>query len=111
MVWQRSAWCCLNTLFIYLIIATCSSKQSQNQQIVHISNFILEARPICWPISANQYYVLWHTLNKMNNNLQFIVGYHPWKAAAKHTGIITSRPTTLPTSPLSAGAEFDQAPS
>src|SRR6218665_2650356 len=33
MVWQRNSWCCLNTLFIYLIIATCSSQQSQNQQI------------------------------------------------------------------------------
>src|SRR6218665_3216405 len=39
-------------------------------------------------ISANQYYILWHTLNKMNNDLQFIVRYHPWRAAAKHTGII-----------------------
>jgi len=58
------------------------------------------------PFSANQYYILWHTLNKMNNNLQFIVRYHPWRAAAKHTGIIQSRPTTLRTSPLSAGARI-----
>src|SRR6218665_1410904 len=46
MVWQRNSWCCLNTLFIYLIIETYSSKQSQNQQIVHVNNFTLEARPM-----------------------------------------------------------------
>src|SRR6218665_642820 len=45
---------------------------------------------LCRPISANQYYIMWHTLNKLNNNLQFIVSYHPWRAAAKHTGIIKS---------------------
>src|SRR6218665_604317 len=66
MVWQTNSWCCLNTLFIYLIIATCSSKQSQNQQIVHVNNFNLEPDLNCRPTSANQYYILWHTLKKMN---------------------------------------------
>src|SRR6218665_1636186 len=41
MVWQHNSWCCLNTLFIFLIIATCSSMQSQKQQIVHANNFTL----------------------------------------------------------------------
>jgi len=40
----------------------------------------------------------------MNNNLRFIVTYHPWRAAAKHTGIIKS--TILRTSSLSAGAHI-----
>jgi len=24
----------------------------------------------------------------MNNNLQFILGHHPWRASAKHSGIV-----------------------
>src|SRR6218665_2182428 len=61
-------------------------------------------------ISANQYYILWHTLNKMNNDLQFIVRYHPWRAAAKHTGIITVGLLLCGHPPCPQVPAFDQTP-
>src|SRR6218665_2170610 len=37
--------------------------------------------------ALNPYYILWHKSYKVNNNLQFILGHHPYRLSAKHTGI------------------------
>src|SRR6218665_2171606 len=75
MVWQCNSSCSQIMLPIDLIITTCSSKQRQTQQRVHVNKFTMGARPI----SVKLYYILLHKSYKMNN-LQFILRHqlhHP----------------------------------
>ena len=44
---------------------------------------------LCRPVRlcANTYYILWHKLYKMNNNLQFVLRRHKWRLSAKQSAI------------------------